>query len=157
MVPKLLHAKRCWVWTTVRLNQNQTCQKIQNLLCGTLFIAILKIYSDTFFAKSYLKFVTGSPTKEAGSPTRSPIKSPRKGHRSKARDVLTLPKPYSGLKSDQIKRWNKEMLDGKVIGADNEAELELFKTIFFTNALVLKTNQLAKQVRDLIFEYFSAK
>ena len=38
------------------------------------------------------------------------------------------------------------MLDGKVVGADNEAELELFKNINFTNALVLKINQLAKQV-----------
>ena len=89
---------------------------------------------------------TGSPTKEGpGSPTRSPTKSPRK-RGSKARDVLTLPKPYSHLKSDQIKRWNKEMLEGKVVGADNEAELELFKSVNFTNALVLKINQLAKQV-----------
>jgi hypothetical protein len=60
---------------------------------------------------------------------------------------LTLPKPYSHLKSDQIKRWNKEMLEGKVIGADNETELELFKSVNFTNALVLKINQLAKQVK----------
>ena len=39
------------------------------------------------------------------------------------------------------------MLEGKVVGADNEAELELFKTVNFTNALVLKINQLAKQVK----------
>ena len=37
------------------------------------------------------------------------------------------------------------MLDGKVIGEDNELEMELFKTISFTNALVLKITQLAKQ------------
>ena len=98
---------------------------------------------------------TGSPTKEGpGSPTRSPSKSPRKGHRSKARDVLTLPKPYSHLKSDQIKRWNKEMIEGKVIGADNEAEKELFDSINFTNALVLKINQLAKQVNIFILVRF---
>lgn len=78
----------------------------------------------------------------------SPTKggSPRK--KGKARDVLTLPKPYNALKSDQIKRWNKELLEGKVVGADNEAELELFKSVCFTNALVLKVNQLAKQVSD---------
>ena len=39
------------------------------------------------------------------------------------------------------------MLEGKVVGADNEAELELFKSVNFTNALVLKINQLAKQVK----------
>jgi hypothetical protein len=39
------------------------------------------------------------------------------------------------------------MLEGKVIGADNESELELFKSVNFTNALVLKINQLAKQVK----------
>ena len=39
------------------------------------------------------------------------------------------------------------MLEGKVIGADNETELELFKSVNFTNALVLKINQLAKQVK----------
>ena len=74
------------------------------------------------------------------------MKSPRKGRRSKAKDVITLPKPYALLKSDQIKRWTKEMQEGKVIGADNEAELEFFKSVHFTNALVLKMNQLAKQV-----------
>lgn len=46
------------------------------------------------------------------------------------------------------------MLDGKVVGADNEAELELFKSICFTNALVLKINQLAKQVRPRLFENY---
>ena len=90
--------------------------------------------------------ISGSPTKDGGSPTRSPTKSPRKGRRSKAKDVLALPKPYCNLKSDQIKKWNKELIEGNTVGADNEAELELFKTILFTNALVLKTNQLAKQV-----------
>ena len=62
--------------------------------------------------------------------------------------MLTLPKPYSHLKSDQIKRWNKQLIEGEVIGADNEAEQELFKCVSFTNALVLKINQLAKQVID---------
>ena len=91
--------------------------------------------------------ITGSPSK---SPTRSPIKSPRKG-RSKAKDVLTVPKPYCNLKSDQIKKWNKELIEKRVIGADNEAEQELFNSIKFTNALVLKVNQLAKQVSQTDF------
>ena len=39
------------------------------------------------------------------------------------------------------------MLEGKTVGADNEVELELFKSVSFTNALVLKINQLAKQVK----------
>merc|ERR1712223_1500599 len=37
------------------------------------------------------------------------------------------------------------MLVGKTVGADNEVELEFFNSISFTNALVLKINQLAKQ------------
>ena len=37
-------------------------------------------------------------------------------------------------------------MEGRTVGADNEAELEFFKSISFTNALVLKINQLAKQV-----------
>ena len=39
------------------------------------------------------------------------------------------------------------MLEGKTVGADNEVELEFFNSISFTNALVLKINQLAKQVK----------
>lgn len=115
-------------------------------------------FISTFQALKRPTVFAGSPTKETASPTRSPIKSPRKGQRSKARDVISLPKPYNTLKSDQIKRWNKEMLDGKVVGADNEAELELFKSICFTNALVLKINQLAKQVGAVVgcvVSYFS--
>ena len=46
------------------------------------------------------------------------------------------------------------MIEGKVIGADNEAEKELFDSINFTNALVLKINQLAKQVNIFILVRF---
>ena len=41
------------------------------------------------------------------------------------------------------------MLEGKTVGADNEVELEFFNSISFTNALVLKINQLAKQVKKV--------
>jgi|ERR1712062_551898 len=97
--------------------------------------------TDMTSSSGHSSMPPGSPSK---SPTRSPIKSPRKG-RSKAKDVLTVPKPYCNLKSDQIKKWNKELIEKRVIGADNEAEQELFNSIKFTNALVLKVNQLAKQ------------
>ena len=62
-----------------------------------------------------------------------------------------VPKPYCNLKSDQIKKWNKEMIEKQVVGASNEAEQELFNSIKFTNALVLKVNQLAKQVSEKDF------
>ena len=43
------------------------------------------------------------------------------------------------------------MIERRVIGADNEAEHEYFNSIKFTNALVLKVNQLAKQVSQTDF------
>ena len=77
----------------------------------------------------------------SGSPRRSPTKSPRK--KARARDVLTLPKPYNNLKSDVLRKWLKEL------NAGNQVDIEVypnFKQIRFSNALILKTNQLLKQV-----------
>ena len=80
------------------------------------------------------------------SPTKSPTKSPRKKG-PKAKDVMSLPKPYSLLNTDKIKKWHKELVAGNEVGADDEDEQEFFNSIHFTNAFVLKINQLVKQVR----------
>ena len=83
-----------------------------------------------------------SPTKSPQSPT----KSPKKGSKTRARDVLQLPKPYCYMKSDTIKRWNAHYEQGKSLEED-EKDYQLFKTVEFTHALILKVNQLSKQVR----------
>jgi len=72
----------------------------------------------------------------------SPSKSPRKTARSRARDVLTLPKPYDQVKSDVIKKWLKALNAGETV--DPEV-YPTFKDIRFCNALILKVNQLCKQ------------
>ena len=83
-----------------------------------------------------------SPTKSPQSPTKSPSK---KGAKTRARDVLQLPKPYSYMKSDTIKRWNAHYEQGKSLEED-EKDYQLFKAVEFTHALILKVNQLSKQV-----------
>ena len=60
--------------------------------------------------------------------------------------LMSLPKPYSLLNTDKIKKWHKELVAGNEVGADDEDEQEFFNSIHFTNAFVLKINQLVKQV-----------
>ena len=105
--------------------------------------------SEPFF---FIDITTSSGTSSNAlmSPTKSPTKgSPRKrGPRGK--DVMNLPKPYCLLNSSQIKKWKTVLDDGNVIGEDDEEEQEFFNSIHFTNAFVLKINQLVKQVSHFI-------
>lgn len=97
-------------------------------------------------SQSPTKDCPDSPTKYPDSPTKSPTKrSPRKGFRSRGKDVLQLPKPYNNLKSDMIKRWVKDLHSHRKPGAEDEEEEAFFKSIQFSHALVLKVNQLCKQ------------
>jgi hypothetical protein len=125
-----------WVYCNAKVN-------------GTLIVKFTQpfLHSQNYLSIGNSSQAPQSPTKNIGSPTKSPTKgSPRKKAGGRQKDVLQLPQPYCSLKSDQIKRWYKELSAGQVIGADNEAELEFFKMISFTNAFVLKVNQLSKQV-----------
>ena len=74
--------------------------------------------------------------------------SPRKRRvrvRTKAKDIIELPKPYNIISSDDIKRWDREIRESGAI--DEEAEINaIVPQMAFTNALVLKMNQLTKQV-----------
>ena len=61
-----------------------------------------------------------------------------------------MPQPYNELSSDSVKRWTKELEAKGFI--DEEAEgNEKLKELTFTNGLVLKINQLSKQVRKVSF------
>ena len=64
----------------------------------------------------------------------------------RARDVLQLPKPYDNIKSDIVKKWLKVLNAGGTIDVE---EYPHFKKIKFSNALILKVNQLCKQVRTV--------
>ena len=89
---------------------------------------------------------SSSGQRNPGSPTKSPSKSPTKRSglsKTRARDVLQLPKPYNNLKSDSIKKWTKLLMAGKPI---DEEEHPTFSEIRFSNALILKVNQQCKQV-----------
>lgn len=78
--------------------------------------------------------------------------SPRKGGlararaRARARDVIELPAPYSLIRSDDMKRWDREIGQTTMID-ESTAENAIVKDMAFTNALVLKMSQLAKQVQ----------
>lgn len=86
------------------------------------------------------------PEQKSTANTNSPSKSPTKrGTKSKARDVLQLPKPYNAIKSDTVKRWNSHWEKGSSLEND-EKDFQLFQMVEFTHALVLKVNQLSKQV-----------
>ncbi|TRY71890.1 hypothetical protein TCAL_12111, partial [Tigriopus californicus] len=71
----------------------------------------------------------------------SPKKSPRKS-RKKARDIIELVDPFNQIRSDDVRRWEKEIRTTAKI--DVEAS-DLAASLAFTNAFVLKLNQIAKQ------------
>jgi len=102
----------------------------------------------TFSSNSSGNVLPRSPSK---SPSKSPTRSPSK-RRTRARDVLQLPKPYSLIKSDMVKRWNLHYEKGTSPSEDDEKELQLFKSVEYTHALVLKVNQLSKQVIQLLLD-----
>ena len=91
---------------------------------------------------------SNSASKNQTQPPPSPTKKPAKRTTIKARDVIELPKPYNRIRSDDVKRWDKELKESGTIDEKAEGNL-IMKEMSFTNALVLKTNQLAKQVRSL--------
>jgi hypothetical protein len=69
--------------------------------------------------------------------------------KTKARDVLQLPKPYCYIKSDTVKRWNAHYEQGTPLEGD-EKDIQHFKAVDFSHALILKVHQLSKQVICLI-------
>lgn len=110
--------------------------------------------TDTTFSSS--SSGNAAPRSPSKSPSKSPTRSPSKrGSRARARDVLQLPKPYSLIKSDMVKRWNIHYEKGTSPPDDDEKESQLFKSIEYTHALVLKVNQLSKQVEKCFYFIFT--
>ena len=78
-------------------------------------------------------------------PPSSPSKRGRCYRRCRAHDILELTSPYNQIKSDDVKRWKKKKEQNDDGTANKEGDI--LETIAFTNALVLKVNQLSKQVK----------
>ena len=79
----------------------------------------------------------------------SPKKSVKKKKKRTARDVIELPFPYNTIKSDDLKYWCKELAATKKLDVEADRN-QLVKDLAFTNAMVLKMNQIAKQVRHVL-------